>query len=239
MAACETEGVELRPDHADAESGRGALVRAYRDEPAAGAAAAQVRDTEREDDEAPERQERVPVGVACRVEVDAEQVDFADLGAGDAAGAFGVVQDEALEHERQPEGGDREVHAAGAQRRQRDDQPDRDGAEHADERRELERQVVVHDEASCHPCACARERELRERELAGVARDDDEGQHDDRCRCGRRRGLDAVRRQPERDHREADRDGRDGERGAAPVRSRSPTDAPPPRCGGAGRARGS
>ena len=100
--------------------------------------------------------------MACRVEVDAEEVDFADLGAGDAAGALGVVEDEALEHERQPECGDREVHPAGAQCRQRDDQPDGDGAEHADERGELEREVVVHDEASCYPGARARERELRE-----------------------------------------------------------------------------
>ena len=121
IAGPETERVELRAEDADAESGRGPLVRAHRDESAAGAAATQVRNREREDDEAPEGEERVPVGVACRVEVDAEEVDLADLGAGDAARALGVVEDEALEHERQPECGDREVDPAGAQCRQPDD----------------------------------------------------------------------------------------------------------------------
>ena len=51
------------------------------------------------------------------VEVEPEERDRADLRAGDAAGAPRVVEDQALDDERETECGDGEVHPSGAERR--------------------------------------------------------------------------------------------------------------------------
>ncbi len=200
----ESERIELCSDHADAESGGRALVRAHRDETPPGPPAAKVGDAEREHDEAHERQDREALWMCGRVEVDAEEREGADLGAGDATGPPGVVEDEALDDEREPERRDGQVHAAGTKRGQADEQADRDRARDADDGRELERDVVVGDQARRDPGPRARERELRERELPRVPGDDHEREHDDRGRRGRRRGLDAVRREAEPDDRDAE-----------------------------------
>ncbi len=97
----EPERIELRPDDAYAESRRGPLVRAHGDEPSTGAAATQVRDPEGEDDEADEREHRVPLGMGGGVEVEPEERHRADLRSRDAASASGVVEDQALDDERQ------------------------------------------------------------------------------------------------------------------------------------------
>ena len=112
----EPERVELGSDDADAERSGGALVRAHRDEPSSGAPSPQVGDAEREHDEAHEREHRVPLGMGGGVEVEPEERDRADLRAGDAAGAPRVVEDEALDDERETERRDGEVHPSRAER---------------------------------------------------------------------------------------------------------------------------
>ena len=112
----EPERIQLRPDDADAERRRSPLVRADGDEPATSAAAPQVRDREREDDEADEREHRVPLRMRRGVEVEPEERDRADLRSGDAASASRVVEDQAFDDEREAQGRDGEVHSSRSQR---------------------------------------------------------------------------------------------------------------------------
>ncbi len=144
-AGSETERVELCSDHADAESGGRSLVRAHGDEAPPGTPAAKVGDAEREDDEADEREDGEALRMRGRVEIDAEERGGADLGAGDASRPPGVVEDEALDDERQPECRDSKVHATRSKGRKADEQPHGDRARDADDGRELERDVIVGD----------------------------------------------------------------------------------------------
>ena len=112
----EPERVQLRPDDADAEGRRSPLVRPDGDESATGAAAPQVRDREREDDEADEREHGVPLRMCRGVEVEPEERDGADLRPGDPASASRVVEDQALDDERQSQRRDGEVDSSRSQR---------------------------------------------------------------------------------------------------------------------------
>ena len=76
----------------------------------------QVRDREREDDEADEREHRVPLRMRRGVEVEPEERDRADLRSGDAASASRVVEDQAFDDERESQGRDGEVHSSRSQR---------------------------------------------------------------------------------------------------------------------------
>ena len=60
------------------------------------------------------------------------------------------------------DGGDGEVHAAGAQRWQPDEDAERDGDGDAEDGASVEADVVVDHEAAGDPGAAARQRELRE-----------------------------------------------------------------------------
>ena len=117
-----------------------------------------------------------------RAEVDAEQMELADLRAASTARAVGVGQDEALEREGHAEGDDREVDPACAQRGKADDEAERDGAEDADEDGELVADAGRRDEAARDVGAHAGHRVLRERQLAGEAGEHDEREEHDRVR---------------------------------------------------------
>ena len=116
IAAPSPNAYSLAPTTLMPSDAGGPLVRADRDEPSSGAASPQVRDAEREHDEADEREHRVPLGMRRGVEVEPEERDRADLRAGDAASASRVVEDQALDDERESERRDGEVHSSGSQR---------------------------------------------------------------------------------------------------------------------------
>ncbi len=115
-----------------------------------------------------------------RAEVDAEEMELADLRAAGTARAVGVGQDEALEREGHAEGDDREVDPACAQRGKADDEAERDGAEDADEDGELVADAGRRDEAARDVGAHAGHRVLREGQLAGEAGEHDEREEHDR-----------------------------------------------------------
>ena len=80
-AGRDRERVQLDAEHRDAERRGGALVRAHRDEPAAGARSAEVGDEQREEHEADQAHRRPRVRVVERVDLDAEQLHAPDSGA--------------------------------------------------------------------------------------------------------------------------------------------------------------
>ena len=76
-----TERVELHAEDADAERRRGALVGAHRDQATTGPRPPQVRHDQPDEHERDQADDRPPMRVRHRVDVDAEELDRADLGA--------------------------------------------------------------------------------------------------------------------------------------------------------------
>ena len=178
-AGRQPEGVQLGGEHVDAEGGRRPLVGAHRDHLPTGPAAPQVGHRQGTDDEGGERHEAIALGVAGGVDVEAQhRLLSADTDAV-GAGEVGAVEHHALDGEAEPEGDDREVHAARPKRGQTEQQADGDGEEDGGEGGELEGPARRRHEPSGDERPDAREGELGEGDLAGVAGEHDDRQHDD------------------------------------------------------------
>jgi len=175
----EREGVELDVKHVDAQRRRRPLVGADGDQPATGAAPADVRDRERADHEQGEDEQRPPPGIQDGVEVDAEEALRPDRRAFEAACEIGVGKHRRRDGHTEAERHDSEIDAAGSQGGQSED----DAHEHRDsdpgDEREQERDVRVDDEPAGDERGDPAERELRQRELSGVPEQHDDGQQDD------------------------------------------------------------
>jgi hypothetical protein len=174
----EAEREQLDPQHIDPEGGGGALVRPDRDHPAAAAAPPDVRHDQRAEDEQHEDEQGPAAWVEDRVQVDPEQGLGADRRAVEPAGEGTVGEDQCRDRRAESERHDGQVDPAGAQGRQSEQDAhrrDRDEPQH--HRREERHPEVRHQPARDqrrHPA----ERELRERQLPGVAGDDDQrGEH--------------------------------------------------------------
>ena len=138
------EGVELGAEDADPERRRGALVVPYRDEPSSRTGAPQVRHHERGDHEDAEAHDEIAIRVVGRADVPPEHLDPADRRhRSEVAGEVLVAEHHLLDGEPQPEGDDREVHAAGAERGDGEDGADEDREHHTREERELGRPVLL------------------------------------------------------------------------------------------------
>ena len=176
------ERVQLHAEHRDAERRGGALVRSHRDEPAAGPRSAEVGDEQREEHEADEAHRRPRVRVVERVDLDAEQLHPPDPSAAveRVAQVVGVREHHLRHEEAEAERDHREVHAAGPQRGNGEDQADRDREEDAEDDGELDGDVGAHEPAGDQR-ADAGERPLRERDLAGVPGQDHDRQDHDRA----------------------------------------------------------
>ena len=99
---------------------------------------------------------------------------FADLGAAEAAGEVGVAEQHELDRAAQPEGDDRQVDPARSHRRQPEQDPERDRRDDPDQAADQEGHVGGRQQSPADPGAEAGEGELRQRELARVAGEDDD-----------------------------------------------------------------
>jgi hypothetical protein len=106
------------------------------------------------------------------VEGEAEDARGRDGGTREAAGVTRVVHDDALDRNGKAEGSDRQVDSPRAQCRQRDGEPGGNGGDNCPEQTHPERHPPDGDHAGGDEPADPGERELRERELTGVPRDD-------------------------------------------------------------------
>jgi len=192
----EAERVQLHAGHADAEGGGGPLVGAHGDEPAPDPPPPQVGHPDGDGGEAAQRQHRVALGMGRGVDLHPEERRCADLGAGDPARTLAVVEDQALQDERQPDRHHGQVHPARPQGGEPDEDADRHGPGDPDQRGHLEGDVVVRHEAGRHPRPGPGQRDLRQRQLAREAGDDRQRQDDDGPdRRGRGRLHQSVRGQ--------------------------------------------
>ena len=114
-----------------------------------------------------------------RVQVDAEHRDALDRQPGQAPGHGAVGEQQRVDHQRQRQRGDGEARAAGADRRERHDDAHEGRPHDGHGQRELEGPTVGGDEPGRHPGADPGQRELAQRQLAGVPGDDDDRRDDD------------------------------------------------------------
>ena len=193
-AGGEAERVELGAEHADAERGGGALVGAHRDQPAAGAAPAQVRDEQREQANARNAKQRVPLRVARTASTSMPKIDGVPTSVPRKpplrTGWFRIC--DSITSAR-PSVADREVHPARAQRGESDEHA-RPGSRRARRRAARARTGTSRRRRawprSTRPCPASAV--LRERELARVARHHHERERDHRDGRGRRQRVQQV-----------------------------------------------
>ena len=179
MAAATPKAYTLAATTPIAERGGGPLVAPHGEQPDPGPAATQVGDEEADEDEHDEHEAAVALGVLERVEVDAGERHALDRQASHAAGERAVGEQQRVEHQRHGQGGDGEARSPGAHGGPGDHDPDERGARHRGEQRGLERPAVGRHEPSRHPRPDPGEGELAQRELSGVAGDDDDRRDDD------------------------------------------------------------
>ena len=178
-AGADRERVDLDPDHADPERGRGPLVAPHRDHLAAGRADPQVGDDERHQHQCDQHDAGVALRVQAGADVPPEDLGVRDPDPLEASGQARVLEDQRAEHEREGEGDDRERDAAGPDRRERDEHTHPDGRDDADHQRDREADAEVVRRPRRGPGTEPGERVLAQRELPGVAGDDDHRRHDD------------------------------------------------------------
>ena len=196
-AGRQREAVQLRLEDVDADGGRSALVGAYGEQPAAGAAAPQVGHRERGDRQERKTHDRVVARVPDGIDRPSEEGQVGGLHPG-VLGVGAVAEDQLVHGEAEAERDDCEVHATGPQRRQAEEEPDGRGDEHTDHQGGLEPPPVRRHQLGRREGADAGQGVLRQRELAGVAGQHHHGEADDRERRADDDGCVPVLRRTER-----------------------------------------